>query len=117
MVNNSIKNYIDNSDPDDDNALSNIRCGSCNNSLIHCGNYTISTLEGGYEGLLCQDCLRLGRKVSNAIIISEDGNKISYIELPKEQPLKQQQEQTDKPKPRILTKKKEEENDKTNPKD
>lgn len=113
----NIKSFIDNSDPDDDNALSDIRCGSCNNSLVHCGNYSISTLEGGkFEGILCQDCLRLGRKVLNAIVITE-GNKISYIELPKEQPLKQQQEQTDKPKPRILTKKKEEENDKTNPKD
>lgn len=101
----NIKEYIENNE-DDETALSNIRCSSCSNSLMHCGNYSISTIKGGYEGLLCQDCLRLGRKVSNAIIISEDGNKISYIELPKEQPLKQQQEQpqAEKPKPRVMVK-------------
>ena len=99
----NIKEYIENNE----SALVDVRCSSCSNSLIHCGNYSISTLklEGGkYEGLLCQDCLRANRKVLNAIIISEDGNKISYIELPKEQPLKQKQEAAEKPKSRVIVK-------------
>lgn len=81
----NLKEYIESAsnNNDDNTALADVRCSSCSNSLIHCGNYSITVLEGGYEGLLCQDCLRNHRNVVNAIVITQ-GNKISYIELPKE---------------------------------
>ena len=76
----NLKEYIDSKKDDE---LDDLRCSSCSNSIIHCGAYSIRLLEKGYEGLLCQDCLKAGRKVYNAIIITKQ-NKISYIEMPKD---------------------------------
>ena len=56
-----------------------IRCSSCNNALIHCGAFKIETYKD-MEGLLCQDCLRTGRLIENAIIIHDD-NKVSYVPI------------------------------------
>ena len=56
-----------------------VRCGSCGNSLIHCGKYEIvSLLNGKVESILCETCKKNGRKielVTTKIIPIEEEDK------------------------------------------
>ncbi|HET9805837.1 MAG TPA: hypothetical protein VFP49_02895 [Nitrososphaeraceae archaeon] len=50
-----------------------IRCGSCQNILLHCGKYEIVQVGEGEEkeeGILCEICRTNNRKLEIVIIIS-----------------------------------------------
>lgn len=48
-----------------------IKCGSCQNILLHCGEYEIVKIEKyDEEGILCETCKKNNRKLEIVTIIS-----------------------------------------------
>ena len=95
----NLKEYISNKE---NNALELVRCGSCQNALIHCGKYEIVQL-GQIEGVLCETCKKSDRKLRIASKVSDDGKRISQITVqelllePQQIQQKQQQQQIQQP--------------------
>ena len=48
-----------------------VKCGSCQNILLHCGEYEIVKIEKyDEEGILCETCKKNNRKLEIVTIIS-----------------------------------------------
>lgn len=60
-----------------------VKCGSCANSLVHCGDkYEIVKItDTDYEGLLCETCKHHGRKIETVTTISTDENNVFNVPL------------------------------------
>lgn len=58
-----------------------LKCGGCDNELLHCGKYEIVKVGIGKgkkseEGLLCETCKNTDRKLVNLVKISDDNNHV-----------------------------------------
>ena len=60
-----------------------VKCGSCANILLHCGDkYEIVKItDTDYEGLLCETCKLHGRKIETVTTISTDENNVFNVPL------------------------------------
>jgi hypothetical protein len=70
-----------------------VRCGSCQNILLHCGEYEIVKIEKyDEEGILCETCKKNNRKLEIVTIIfpaaidadaeDDDENNYSIYQIP-----------------------------------
>lgn len=86
----NLKEYLSKKDNNADELL--VRCGSCQNALVHGGKYEIVQL-GQVEGVLCETCKHTDRKMRIATKVSDDGKRV--IQIPVEnlllEPPKKQQ--------------------------
>lgn len=56
-----------------------VRCGSCQNILLHCGYYEIVKVEKyDEEGILCETCKKNGREIEIVTIIISSSSLSSY---------------------------------------
>jgi hypothetical protein len=64
-----------------------VRCGSCSNILLHCGDkYEIVKIgivgtKKDEEGLLCETCKRNNRNIELVTKVSDDGNNIFQVPI------------------------------------
>jgi hypothetical protein len=60
-----------------------VRCGSCGNSLLHCGKYELVHVNNNKdnEGLLCETCKKNNRDLEMVTRISEDNNHVFQVPI------------------------------------
>jgi hypothetical protein len=52
-----------------------LRCNSCSNSLVHCGEYEIVKVGLNEEGILCETCKIHKRNIESVTRISKNNDK------------------------------------------
>lgn len=87
MIKMNLKEFISNN-KEEEQALETIRCGSCKNSLLHCGEYEIIKVgpndEEGEESILCETCKKYGRNIESEIEMVTTTNEAAPEDLEEE---------------------------------
>ena len=74
----SIKHFLN---KHEDLAKELVRCGSCSNSLVHCGKYEIVKVNNYNEGILCETCKNNNRELVFVTRISDDNNHVFQVPI------------------------------------